>query len=395
MRFLFYAGTLLNLHFEHPLYWHSLGFPERRRFSYLGGWATSHQLEDSFVDWCFLPKQLLNHGDGGLRSPLHDAVSAIVGTGTDCVHAWRVASIAVSVALALSAIGFLGRLPPLVAALGLLAQDGCFQMLRDSNHRLLVPSLCCLWLAINDYGQHAAWSLDKAIRRCVGPYLWPFGRGSLRETNGYRPVAASRMLCVATAATVFFSAGWSKVTQGHPPFEFSLDWALGDSLLVKLQGGEPGGRNAGLLSQLLKPLAREYGLVMILAASSLVMELSAPVAMCSNWARRILAVTWAGFHFGVLLLMYNVNYVPSMIVYLVLVIDWQGEDSLYQSSSRQVTNVFGDSFGLGIARLVVGVVLAAATCVLSPSSVLCTHFLMSLSALHVCHRCLTLLDIIC
>ena len=48
MRFLFYGLTVVNLHFELPMYWRSLGFPERRSHSYLDGWATSHQLEDNF-----------------------------------------------------------------------------------------------------------------------------------------------------------------------------------------------------------------------------------------------------------------------------------------------------------------------------------------------------------
>ena len=100
----------------------------QRNFEYLDGWATSHQFEDGFSTWCYLPKNLLNMGDGGLRSTLHDVASAVTGHGSACVELWRCFSIAISVALLFSAIGFVGRIPPLVVGIGLVCQDGCFQV---------------------------------------------------------------------------------------------------------------------------------------------------------------------------------------------------------------------------------------------------------------------------
>eukprot|EP00750_Incisomonas_marina_P033559 INCI9899.3.p1 GENE.INCI9899.3~~INCI9899.3.p1 ORF type:complete len:783 (+),score=68.84 INCI9899.3:917-3265(+) len=215
-------------------------------------------------------------------------------------------------------------------------------MMRDSNHRLLLPAACCLWLAINDYGQHGAWSLDQAVRRVVGPRFWPFGISAFRDelrcgTSGMqlpKPVAVSRRLCLVTAVCVFFSAGFSKMTQGQE--SWSIAWANGETLGFKMRARPTGAGDVGTLPKLLTPLLHEKGLIPPLAASSLAMEVLAPLALLPwPWPRRLLALSWAAFHVGVLVTMYNVNYMPSAIVYLTLVLDWGAEDVRYQAASNE------------------------------------------------------------
>lgn len=187
------------------------------------------------------------------------------------------------------------------------------QMMRDSNHRLLLPAACCLWLAINDYGQHGAWSFDHAVRRVIGPRLWPFGHSTFRdklrggtssaEATLPKPIAVSRRLCLVTAVCVFFSAGFSKMTQGHE--SWSLAWASGETLGLKMRAGPAGDGESNTLPKLLTPLLRENGLIPALAASSLAVEVLAPLALGPwVWPRRVLSMAWAAFHVGVLLTMY-------------------------------------------------------------------------------------------
>ncbi len=57
---------------------------------------------------------------------------------------------------------------------------------------------------------------------------------------------------------------------------------------------------------------------------------------------------------------FNVNYVPSAIVYLTLLVDWHGQDARYLRGKGALAN---DSFLFGIAVLALSIPAAIAVCV--------------------------------
>ena len=184
------------------------------------------------------------------------------------------------------------RIPPLLAALGMLLCDGLFEAARDTNHRWLLPSLCFAILALDDPAA---------------------------------PVAGAREAVLVATSSVFGAAGCSKLTAstGWP----QLGWARGQTLRWHLAT-----RRRLWAARL---LLDHPPMMTAAAASTIFFELSGVALLVLELAglrRRlaplrpailvVLALAWSGFHAGVLLAMPNVNYVPSAIVYLTLLVPW-------------------------------------------------------------------------
>ena len=142
-----------------------------------------------------------------------------------------------------------------------------------------------------------AWSVDAIIRRRRGrPPAGPSGE--------YRwPVRAVWL----TMTVVFFAAGMAKVMQGGAAWVLSDHFAI--SLVQQHYSLSPPSVDWGLL------VARNVWLARLIAASSILLELAAPLALFSRRLRWILPPMLLGMQIGIGVLM-NVWFTRFMFVYI-------------------------------------------------------------------------------
>ena len=215
---------------------------------------------------------------------------------------WLVTAFEVSVIL--SALGLLTRLATFSAfALGLYVLGLQFNYGYLHWAHAIVPVVTGL-LALAPCGD--ALSLDALIRRAA--------MGKAADAGGqYRwPVQLVRLVFV----TVFLAAGLAKLRQA------GLEWVLSDTLrnyflenqyVFRLEGAcglEP---PAGGLADRARP-----GLCRLLAVVALAVELSAPAALFSRYARRWLIPALFAFQTGNALLLYQ----DFLFAYLGLYLFW-------------------------------------------------------------------------
>ena len=202
--------------------------------------------------------------------------------------AWLVTAFEISVILA--ALGLLTRLATLTAfVLGLYVLGLQFNYGYLHWAHAIVPVAMGIF-ALAPCGD--ALSLDALLGRII--------RGKAADTGGqYRwPIQLVRLVFV----TVFLAAGLAKLRQA------GLEWVLSDTLrnyflenqyVFRLEGG------AGWSHLLADWLIARPGLCRLLAVVALAVELSAPAALFSRYARRWLIPALFAFQIGNALLLYQ------------------------------------------------------------------------------------------
>ena len=261
-RALFYALTMINMHVE-------LGRAGR-------GWEWRTELGASAEGWCVTPQPLMDLS--GLKTVADRVLRALVPP-SEC-SAWMallgplnsllLCAAALRVAWPSSRLARLARPAPALCAACMLLLNAIFQSVRDTNHRWVLVSLCCVVLALDDPSE---------------------------------PAEAAHAACAAAAGCLFGAAGWSKLTglgAGAP----SLRWASGDALRFALSGNRANTWAAELLQR--------PALLRLSAAASLLLELGSPVVLLLLPAPRrgaraeraaaagvcALSLSWVAFHLG-------------------------------------------------------------------------------------------------
>ncbi len=274
----------------------------------------------------------------GVAVPLDDAIRYFVA-GEQCFLLMDVLFKSTTTFLVMAAIsnqislteGTLFRtMAPIGAACGMIILECIHETHRSSSKRWLLPTLCCVVLAVDD---------------------------------ARAPSVAARRACCDAANALMAAACISKLTFGMGYRRWpTLAWATGDSLKWSLVGsGNITWLKELIVSSWLQPaLAAGTLFVEGLGAINLAtpLRLRAPLTILSF-------LSYAGLHLGILATM-RINYVSYILCYLTLAMPWAAVEN-YESSRHGSE---GDRSGGGDRKLAVTTLAASRTRVLGSLRVL-------------------------
>ena len=189
------------------------------------------------------------------------------------------------VSLVLAALGLFTRLSTLTAFIGGFYLFGLPNNFGKTHHTETVLVFALGFLCVSHCGH--AWSIDSIIRAARG--------GSRPALSGEYtwPIRAVWM----TFALIFFAAGVAKLRHG------GLEWVFSDNLARLLAQGPYRIYAVDPIGPLGTYLAQFGVLTCVLAAASVLLEISYPLALFSRHARWIIVPGSAGMQLGIRILM--------------------------------------------------------------------------------------------
>jgi hypothetical protein len=215
-------------------------------------------------------------------------------------HALAVLVVAWKVALAMACVGMLTRLSTALALLLGVYLIGLPYNFGKTDHMTAIVVWTMLVLALSRCGD--AWSVDAWMRRRQAGDVPAQGR--VRSGEYRWPVRAVWVVM----ATIFFTAGMAKVIQGGPGWVFSDNMAI--SLVQRyFDVSAPPTLDWGLR------VAQHPWLAKSMAAGSLLLELSAPLALFSRRLRRVIPWMLLAMQIGIGVLM-NVWFTRFFFAYV-------------------------------------------------------------------------------